>query len=290
MVKKSSIFAKIRERFGSTGGVRVDDKRAGQVRPEPAHAAVRRVDGNGHGGNGHGTSVPAHQTGELKTTRKLNDREEAMVALGEHFSELAGLMRGSHARMDAQTQKLVDAAESLKQLPALGNRQLELLQGLAGHMERQNKLGEQVAQTLGNLPRLLENVESALARAAATDERTSTTMRDFQGTMDRIQTAMGKMVQHSEVQANAAKTLAERREESLQGLTKGLEQAQRDAAQELRTASEESMKSLRRAHEDQSNRLHKVVQENAGWNKAVLGMLGVVLIVLVGLLVMQLVK
>lgn len=291
MVKKTSIFARLRERFGSTG-VRIDERRMGDVKPEPAKATVKRVDTNGgngghsNGGNGGPASLPAQLQGELKTTRKLSDREEAMVALGEHFSELASLMRGSHARMDAQTQKLVDAAESLQQLPVLGNRQLELLQGLAGHMERQNQLGERVAETLTVLPRLMENVETALARAAATDERTSQTMRDFEGTMNRIQSAMGKMVEHSETQANAAKSLAERREESL----KGLEQAQRDSVKELRTAADEGMKSLRRSHEDQSNRLQKVVQDHAGWNKAVLGMLGVVLLVLVGLLVMQLVK
>lgn len=301
MVKKTSIFARIRERFGSTGSVRVDERRPADSRAEPAKATVRRVDGSGgqahapngngnHGTGNGGANLPSQQVGELKTTRKMSDREEAMVALGEHFAELAGLMRGSHTRMDAQTQKLVEAAESLRQMPVLSNRQLEVLQGLAAHMERQNQLGERVAQTLTALPRLMESVEGALARAAAADERTTTTMREFQGTMDRIQTAMGKMVEHSEVQANAARSLAEKREESLTNLTKGLETAQRESVAELRTVADESMKSLRRAHEDQSNRLHKVVQEHAGWNKAVLGMLGVVLMVLVALLVMQLVK
>jgi hypothetical protein len=45
---------------------------------------------------------------------------------------------------------------------------------------------------------------------------------------------------------------------------------------ELRTAADESMQALRRSHEDQSNRLQRVVQEHAGWNKAVLVVLLVV--------------
>ncbi|GAB4143427.1 MAG: hypothetical protein Fur0037_11020 [Planctomycetota bacterium] len=281
MVKKSSIFARLAERFRSSGGVRVSPREGGKA--EPGRASVRRVEGNG-------SSLPAQRGGELKTTKKLSDREEAMVVLGEHFAELASLLRGSHGRLDAQTQKLAEAADSLKQLPALGKGQLELLQGLAQHMERQNQLGTKVAETLGSLPKLLGSVEAALSRAAAADERTATTIREFQSTMERIQNSMGSIVEHSEKQANAAQALADRREESLKSLAEDLGKAQRETVQELRAVQDESMKSLRRAHEDQSNRLQRVVQENAGWNKAVLVMLGLVLVALLGLLVVQLVK
>ena len=91
------------------------------------------------------------------------------------------------------------------------------------------------------------------------------------------------------------------RDEELKGLAKGIEQAQQGAMQELQRttgeglstlqrAHEDSLQSLRRTHEDQSNRLQKAVQEQAGWNKAMLAVLGVVALGMAALLVAQLFK
>ena len=137
---------------------------------------------------------------------------------------------------------------------------------------------------------MMTKVETALERAAESDARTSATMREFQGTMDRIHSAMGRMVENSEQQTRATQQLAQQREESLEDLAGGIEQAQRDAVQELRAASDASLESLRRTHEDQSNRLQRIVQEHAGWNKAVLAVLGVLGLGVFGLMVMQLVQ
>ncbi len=52
--------------------------------------------------------------------------------------------------------------------------------------------------------------------------------------------------------------------------------------------TDESLATLRRSNEDQSNRLQRVVQEYAGWNRAVLVGIGLVVLGIGGLLVLQL--
>ncbi|MCB9886985.1 MAG: hypothetical protein H6838_15950 [Planctomycetes bacterium] len=220
----------------------------------------------------------------------MTEREEAMLALGTHFQELTALVRGTHARTDEQMQKLVAATEALSALPGAAQQQVDLLRTMGAQLEKQNALGEQVATTLRTLPTLLQNVESALARAAATDERTSATVKEFHATMDRIHGSMQKMVEHSGEQAKAAKDLAANRQGEFTELAAGIERAQQAAASELQRTTDESLASLRRTHEDQSNRLQRVVQEHAGWNRAVLVGIGLVVLGIGALLVLQLVK
>jgi hypothetical protein len=227
---------------------------------------------------------------EARSTRKLSDREEAMLALGTHFQELNTLLRGSQARTDAQLNQIVAATGALTALPALGQQQLETLRALSTQMERQNSLGEQLATTMTKLPNLMQSVEAALARAAATDERTAATVREFQSTMDRIHLAMGQMVQHGEQHVQTAQQLANKRDDELKNLAVGIEQAQQRAVDELARSNEASLQSLRRTHEDQSNRLQRVVQEHAGWNRAVLVGIGVLVLGIGALIVLQLVK
>ncbi len=282
MVKKGSIFSRLAERWRTGAGVRIEatGERAGDDAPraeagsriESARASVSRVEPRAARVEMPSTAF----AGEARSTRKLSEREDAMVALGSHFQELASLLRGVHTRMDGQLGRLVETATSLQQLPALSNQQLDLLRGMSTQLEKQNVLGEQIARTLHGLPQLLTSVESALQRAAQNDERTSTTMREFQSTMDRIHQAMGRMVDNSDQQTKATQNLVAQREDSLKQIATGIEQAQRDAVKELRTAADESMQTLRRSHEDQSNRLQRAVQDHAGWNKAVLVLLGVV--------------
>lgn len=295
MVKKNSIFTRLKERW-SSNSVRIETPRAADAakppekRAEPARVAPARVEPAP-------TRPPVVEelpstafAGEARTTRKLSDKEEALVAIGTHFQELAALMRGSQARMDGQMHELIERITTLTQLPAMQQQQLDVLRGISGHMERQTNLGEQLAQTLSTLPKLLTSVETALQRAAATDERSNQTMRDFQGTMDRIHAAMGRMVEHSETQAQATKQLAEKREESLSSLTTNLEKNQRESAAHLQKATDESMATLRRAHEDQSNRLQRIVQEHAGMNRLMLVGLGLLGLGVIALLVMNLLK
>jgi hypothetical protein len=236
---------------------------------------------------------------DVRSSRKMSDREEAMTALGTHFHELTTLLRGSQARVDDQLSKIVAATGALVQLPTLGQQQLDTLRALSTQMERQNVLGEQLATTMARLPNLLENVETALARAAATDERTSETVREFQATMDRIHSAMGQMVQHGEQHVRTAQQLAEKRDGELKELATGIASSQRAAVGELKEAAatgmktlershDEALASLRRTHEDQSNRLQQVVREHAGWNRAVLAGIGLVVLGIGALIALQL--
>lgn len=292
MVKKSSIFSRLAERLRTGSGVRVDEGEQAGERAAPGRASVQRFDGSERGASGaRGADLPADRfAGEARTTRKLSEREEAMVALGGHFQELSSLLRGVHTRLDDKLGRMAESAESLRQLPVISGQQLDLLRAIAGQVERQQQTGERIAQALEGLPAMMKTVDGALQRAAQSDERSASTLREFQGTMDRIQTAMGRMVDQSAQQAQATKDLASTRDESLRTVTDGLQQAQQQAVQELRSAADQSLQSLRRTHEDQSNRLQRIVQEHAGWNKAVLAVLGVVALGMFALLVMQLVQ
>lgn len=289
MVNKGSFFQRLKERWGSGSGVRVD-ARSGDTRnggPRRADKPSQRVDPEPiepHEARGLSSrSAPV----DPRSQRKMSEREEALLALGTHFQELTTMLRGSHARTDEQLGKIVSATTNL---PALSQQQLEMLQKLSAQMEKQNTLGEQVATTMTKLPSLLQNVESALARAAATDERTATTVKEFQATMDRIHGAMGEMVEHSAKNVKATEQLAAHRDDSLREVASGIEQSQQRAAAELKRTTDEGLQSLRRSHEDQSNRLQHVVQEHANWNRAVLVGIGLVVLGIGALIVLQLVR
>lgn len=273
MVNKSSFLQRLRERWGSGSGVRVDRDaaldggRPHVTDPMPVATPVAQVD--------------------ARSQRKLSEREEALLALGTHFQELSTLLRGSQARVDDQLTKLVAATHAL---PALSQQQIDLLRAMSTQMDRQNVLGEQMAATMGRLPSLLQSVEGALARAAATDERTAATVREFQTTMDRIHGAMGQMVQHSEQQVRVSQQLVERRDDALRGFATNIEESQQRAVHELRRTTDEGLHSLRRSSEDQSNRLQQVVQQHAGWNRAVLVGIGFAVLGIGALIVLQLAR
>ena len=252
MVKKASFLGRLADRF-RTGSVRVEDAQfdgdgseVARVEPLPmAESATRPV-------------------------RKLSEREEALLALNENFSELTTTLRAMHAGMDSQLSKLVDNSSAMQQLPALSKEQLELLRTMETQLARQNELGAQIAGTLQVLPPLLQNVESALQRAAQSDERAMLAMREFQHTMDRVQNAMGEMVRHSETQAQATQELAARRDEHLGELKASIEGVQREAAESMRSSTQSAMQSLRESNEDQSTRLQRSIESNTAWNKAVM--------------------
>lgn len=278
MVKKSSIFTRIADRF-RTGGVTVDGEHA--VDADPANATVERIEGE--------VDVPSSRV-ETKPARKLSDREEALVALGAHFQELTALLRSSGARTDERLVQLVERTAHLEPLPGMTQQQVEALRGLSLQMERQNMLGEQIARSLQALPDMLSSVQQALRRAAQTNEQTSATMIEFQGAMDRVQSSVARMAESSEQQAKASQSLAEQRAESMRAISEEMEAAHEQSVRILRTAAEDNLDSLRQSNEDQSNRLVRLVQEHATWNHAMLFVLGVLALGMVALLVVQLVR
>ena len=309
MVNKGTFFQRLKSRWGSGSGVRVEKPTAGkasagkasagkasgrsavssatQSRAEPELIQPRsRRNGDGSASDG-GAVSSTFQPADVRSSRKMSDREEAMLTVGHHFQELATLMRGSQAANDEKLQKIVEATGAI---PALGQQQLEALKSLSQQMEKQNELGAQLSTTMTRLPNLMENVERALDRAAKTDERTAATVMEFQKTMDRIHTSMDKMVEHSGDQAKAAQELAERRSEELKGLATDIAKTQSGAVDELKRTTDESLMQLRQTHEDQSNRLQKVVQENAGWSRAVLVGIGLVVVGIGAVIVLQLMK
>jgi len=293
MVNKGTFFQRLKDRFGSGSAVKIE-RPNGSARPgERPAATAQRVETPQRGESvraGRDLATHTPEPIEAKSTRKLSEREEALLAVGSHFSELSTMLRGSHARMDDQLGKLVAAAGALTTLPALSQQQLDMLRALSTHMEKQNAVGEQVAATMSKLPSLLQNVEGALARAAATDERTAATVREFQSTMDRIHSSMGKMVEHSEMQAKASQQLADRRDDGLKAVASGLEQSQQQAVRELKRTSDDGLQALQRTQEDQSNRLQRILMEHAGWNRAVLIGIGLVVLCIGTVAVLQLLK
>jgi hypothetical protein len=275
MVKQGSFLTRLRERM--RGPVRIDAAGDGAT-DAPQMVAAERVAADGFDG-------PVEQ----RSTRKLTEREEALLAVGGHFQELTAMLRGSQARVDDQLARLVASTSALPQLPTLSQQHLEALRTLAAQMERQNVLGEQLAHAMARLPGMLESVEHALARAAAADERTSAVVRDFQGTLDRVQDAMGRMVAHGEQHVLAAQGLVARRDQEFKDLTEGIQVTQLRAADELHRAAAEGMQSLRQSHEDQSNRLQRIVQEAAAGNRAVLFGLAMLAILTIGVLALRLI-
>ena len=316
MVNKGSFFQRLKGRWGSGSGVRFDEA-TGIAGPERPVAGTSKGSVAGRAGAGtspadaiagdpvqgqrvrgeRAASVPsagssdspvaaAFQPVETRSSRKMSEREEAMVAVGQHFQELSQLLRGAQAASDEKLQKIVEATSSI---PALGQQQLEALGALSAQMNQQNELGVQLSSTMTRLPELLENVERALDRAAKTDERTAATVLEFQSTMDRIHSSMDQMVSNSNHQAEVAKQLAERSQQNFESLAENVTSAQQGAVEELKRTNEESLRSLRRTHEDQSNRLQRVIQESTSWNRAVLVGIGLVVLGVGAGIVLQLV-
>lgn len=276
MVKKTSFFTRLRNRWKPGSGMRVEEgSRADPGPAERPRASVGRMERD----NGSRLqNPPSRLQPEARSSRKLSGRDEAMMALGEHHQQLAQLLKGVQSRIEGQGGSLERIAEGMKMLPALGNTQIEVLRRVAAHMEKQNQLSEVMTRSLGALPDLLRNVQGALDRAAATDERTAKSLREFTSNMDRIHQSMDRIVEHSAHQTEATRKLAESRDDDLKAVAGSLEHSHRQAVEELRDATDQGLASLRRTHEDQSTRLQKVLQQQAGWSRAVLAGLGVVVL------------
>ena len=149
MVKKTSILGKLKNRWKSPdpvrsgGGRGVGPEPTPRITPEPAVAAPP----------------------ERVPNRKMSAQEDAVVALGEGFRELSSMVRGVQTRMEDQGERSEAVTESVKQLPALGQAQLDLLRQMAAQMEQQNQASGKMMTALGTLPELLDGVRTALDRA-----------------------------------------------------------------------------------------------------------------------------
>ena len=139
MVNKGTFFQRLKSRWGSGSGVRVEKPTAGkatagkasagkasgrsaansatQSRAEPELIQPRsRRNGDGSASDG-GAVSSTFQPADVRSSRKMSDREEAMLTVGHHFQELATLMRGSQAANDEKLQKIVEATGAIS--PAL---------------------------------------------------------------------------------------------------------------------------------------------------------------------------
>ncbi|MCC6669978.1 MAG: hypothetical protein IT458_02880 [Planctomycetes bacterium] len=305
MVKKASLFDKLMNRWRGASGVHVEQ-------------GVERVTGPstaapGNGG-AHGASrvavdqVPVEPRPESLPGRKLSPKEEALLAMGEGFSELSSLLRGVQVRMEGQGEHVAELGARLTQLPALAQAQLQALQALAAQMERQNESAELVRKTLGDVPALLTDVRAALHRAAVTDERAARTLDEFRGNMDRIQASISTMVQASREQAGSTAELVqeqrqgnrhiaeaiaregERQGEAMHKVGEQVAVAQRESARQLEQATARGLEDLRRAQQDQATRLTRMAEQSHRSQRLVLTFLVVLGTAIVAALIALAVK
>lgn len=284
MVKKSSFFEKLKHRWKSGPGVSV----ASSPRDaKPTDAVEARLESKVDDGG----KLSAFAETNRVAGRKLTAKEEARLALGEGFQELSGLVRGVQARVDNQDSRAARMAQEIQALPALGRSQLEMLQKMASHFERQTEVGAELLNKLGGLPEMLGGVQQALAKATATDERTADTLDQFRETMDRIGGSMEQMVETSKTHASAATDLVRGRQAEEERVVDVLQQgrdallaSQRDGVQRIETATATRLDSIRRQHEDQTQRLSKLVTDNGKWAQLLVVLLSLTFFAIAGIL------
>ncbi|MGA1523482.1 MAG: hypothetical protein ACO4CZ_05890 [Planctomycetota bacterium] len=274
MVKKSSFLDKLKSRLRQSD-VQLEPAEPAELRGAAAAAAdrgVSRVD-----------PVPVARPVDVDAvpSRKMSQREEATVAIQDGFRELTSLLRGMQHRVEDQGERFTRAADGIAQLPALQEAQLEMLRRIAERMQGQDQTHALMAQSLGGLPELMGQVRDALDRASATDERTAETLGEFRSNMDRIQSSMAQMVDHSRRQAAASEGLVEGRTAEVRELTDSLSEVQREAVDRLETTQRDGVRALREAHADQAQRLGRMVEEGQKTNRAVLILLGLTFLALV---------
>jgi methyl-accepting chemotaxis protein len=274
VVKKSSFLDKLKSRL-----------RQSDVQLEPAEPAERRGANAAAPDRGVGRvdPVPVARPVDVEAvpSRKMSQREEATVAIQDGFRELTSQLRGMQHRVEDQGERFTRAADGIAQLPALQEAQLEMLRRIAERMQVQDQTHALMAQSLGGLPELMGQVREALDRASATDERTAQTLGEFRSNMDRIQSSMTEMVDHSRRHAAASEGLIQGRSEEVRELTSSLSEVQRESVERLESTQRDGVRALREAHADQAKRLGRMVEDGQKTNRAVLIMLGLTFLALV---------
>jgi methyl-accepting chemotaxis protein len=271
VVKKSSFLDKLKSRL-----------RHSDVQLEPAEPAERRGAAAPERGASRVDPVPVARPVDVEAvpSRKMSQREEATVAIQDGFRELTSLLRGMQNRVEDQGERFTRAADGIAQLPALQEAQLEMLRRIADRMQAQDQSHALMAQSLGGLPELMGQVREALDRAAATDDRTANTLGEFRSNMDRIQSSMAEMVDHSRRHATASEELVQGRGDEVRELTDSLSEVQREAVDRLESTQRDGVRALRDAHADQAKRLGRMVEEGQKTNRAVLILLGLTFLAL----------
>ena len=180
MVQKSTLFDKLKNRWRPASGIRVDSTK-------PQGSGRSAANSSPNSDRVAGTSVPMATPGgarvESVSSRKLSSKQEAVVALDEGFKELSSLMRGMQSRMDGH-------AESLAQLPALNQTQIDLMRSMVERLDQQSTATEVLGERLGDMPKMFEKLNSSLEKVAATDQRTASTLGEFKDNMTRIQACL----------------------------------------------------------------------------------------------------
>ena len=154
---------------------------------------------------------------------------------------------------------------------------------MAAHLEKQERQGEQVAQSLRGLPDTLQRVEKALEAAAATEQRTTATIGEVRQTMSRIQASMGQMVAHSKTQADASSRLAHAQSTDRQELAATLRETQQESVSALQRATTDRLDALRVAQDAHARRLGEIAQDTGRWRNAVIVLLALVFLALAGI-------
>lgn len=282
MVKKTSMLEKLKNRWKSASGVRVD-------RQPTSRQPDRRVNGS----DPH-NRLPAEIGPERASGRKLSSKEEAVVTMGEGFRELSTLVRGVHSRMENQGERAAMLAEEIRSLPALGRQQLVLLEKMAAALEQQQQFGSRLLASLGSLPETLQGVRTALERSAATDERTAQTLGEFRATMDRIDGAMGRMVESSDRQTEGQRELVDAvrngREQDVQALGQALRESRTEDMAQLEKATERSMEGVRRAQQEHNARLDRLAKDGSRWSNVIVVLLALTFFTLAGILTVLLLR
>lgn len=276
MVKKSSLLEKLRSRWSSSP-VKVmsgaADEAIGSSRVDAVSESALQTEG----------------ASSRLSGRKLSKQEEGLLAVNEGFRELAGLMRSMESKIEGQG--------DLSRLPAINDAQVDLLRQMNEQMEQQNKNTALLVTSLAEMPNIMGELRESLDRATTIDERTSATLDQFRGSMERIHKSMGSMVDNSGQQAEAAASLLKAQSQHLDGFAQemGKERDKQVAAVEgiigsLEAATDEGMRSLRAAQADQSTRLGMLIQEGTRASRGILILLGLSLIGLVVLTVVLIVS
>jgi hypothetical protein len=286
VVKKSSFLEKLRHRWKTGAGVQVSKPVGRDKVPEPVQARIDgRIDRRG------GVAAPV----EAASSRKLSAREEAVSAITEGFADLSSLVRGVQARVEDSGARTGEIAGDVKVLPALARAQLETLQRLAAHLQRQGEVNEQLLVSLGGLPDLLSGVQAALDRVADADHRTAQTLEDFRTTMDRIEGAMEQMVDSARAQADATTALSRdhraEQEEIVAAIRQGREedvqtlvQTQREGVERIESATSQRLEVLRKMQEEHAAHIGKLVTANGKWTQVVVVLLALTFFAIAGIL------
>ncbi|MEO0479290.1 MAG: hypothetical protein AAF196_07410 [Planctomycetota bacterium] len=266
-------------RAGSRVGTTVTGSSAPKAEPKPAEPTrspaepTRKVD------------AVARRAAEAKVARKLSPKEDASLAMRDGFQELGSLLRGMQSRIDSQGEQIARTVESVNQLPAIGQQQLETLRRLADRFDRQSEQTAVLTRSLGDLPQTLKSVQESLDRAAATDERQAKSLDEFRTNMARINESMEKMVDHSKSQSEATQSLVSAEKEALtesfDGFAKSQKSATEDAAARLGAAHDRGVKVLSQIQEQHAEKLNQLAESNQKANRPVIVLLSLVLVALI---------